>query len=308
MALRLAPRGERLATSQYAPQIVALGPAGLPSDLSTQAVVILANVAELAEQDAARLRRFVHGGGNLIVFAGDNVSPEAYRPLSEAGLIPGTISPNRLAGDLPFRLREWDVEHSIFRPFDDPQHGDLRGLTFRGYAPLDVAEDARVLARFFDDTPALVERTVGKGRVIWFASSCDLEWGDWARSPLFVPLVHQMLGYLTGLNEGGPVRMMLVDHATGSDAAAPGTFARDDHWQVVNVDPRESETERCTIADLVNRFGLTVRADEAEAAVETASAGPAKLEFRRTEIWHWMIVALIGLAAFEFFLANRATA
>jgi hypothetical protein len=126
---------------------------------------------------------------------------------------------------------------------------------------------------------------------------------------LFVPLVHQMLGYLTGLNDGGPVRMASVNDVGDSDGTrAPGVFQADGFWRVVNVDPRESETQRCTLDDFAKRFGVALKTDESEAPILTASTGPASLQFRQNEIWHWMIVALVGIAALEFFLANRATA
>jgi hypothetical protein len=308
LALRLAPRSQRNESSPYTPQTVAHPGANLP-DLGGISVAVLAHVAAMPEQDARRLAQFVRGGGSLIVFGGPQLSPEGCRSLTEAGLIPGTVAPNRLASDLPFRLREWDVEHSILRAFADPQHGDLRGLTFRGYTPLVPAEGARVLARFYDQAPAMVEQTLGKGRVLWFASTCDLEWSEWARGPLFVPVIHQMLGYLTGLNEGGPVRTLLVNQPENSQSArTQGIFERDGYWQVVNVDPRESETDRSTTDEFVKRFGVAIGADEAETPVQTASSGPASLQFRQNEIWHWMIVALVALAALEFFLANRATA
>lgn len=43
---------------------------------------------------------------------------------------------------------------------------------------------AVTLARFTDDarSPALVERTFGRGRVLLFTSSVDLDWNDWARA------------------------------------------------------------------------------------------------------------------------------
>ncbi|MEX2137874.1 MAG: BatA domain-containing protein [Pirellulales bacterium] len=306
LALRLAVRSERSETSQYAPQTVAVPEGELP-DLASFSVAVLANVADMQENDVRRLAQFVRSGGGLIVFGGPRLSRESS--LVDAGLIPGTVAPNRLAGDLPFRLREWDAAHSILRAFDDPQHGDLRGLTFRGYTPLVPAKGAQVLARFYDQAPALVEQSLGKGRVLWFASACDLEWSEWARGPLFVPLVHQMLGYLTGLNEGGPVRMTLVN--VGKDSAgarAPGVFQQDGYWQVVNVDPRESETDRSTVDDFAKRFGVSVETNEAEDPVLAASTGAVSLQFRQNEIWHWIIVALVGLVALEFFLANRATA
>jgi hypothetical protein len=118
-----------------------------------------------------------------------------------------------------------------------------------------------------------------------------------------------MLGYLTGQNEGGPVRMTSVNHTNRSDAAlAPGVFRRNNYWEVVNFDPRESETDRCTVDDFSKRFGITITADEVQEPLSTASTGLTRLQFRQNEFWHWLIVALVALAALEFFIANRATA
>jgi hypothetical protein len=184
-------------------------------------------------------------------------------------------------------------------------------LTFRGCTPIAPASDAALLASFGDGVAALVERSVGRGRVLWFASTCDLDWSDWARGSMFVPLVHQMIGRLTGLNDGGPVRTSLVNAGTGA-GAVPGVFASGDYWQVVNVDPRESETQRCLEGELRMRIGASGSADAEELATAAASSqGLARLgawEFRPNEFWHWIVVALVALASLEFVVGNRVAA
>jgi hypothetical protein len=310
LALRLAPAGEEFDISPFAPDRASSRDEPLP-DLKPYAAVVLANVSGMSSGDAQRLSAFVRAGGGLLVFGGDRVTAEGCRTLSQAGLLPGAISPNRVAEDLPFRIASWDKAHSILAPFADPQHGDLQRLTFRGITPLAPVTGATVLAECGDGTPTLVEQSVGAGRVLWFASACDLNWSDWPRGSLFVPLVHQMMGRLTGLNDGGPVRSVLVDGSSNS-SASPGVFERGNYWQVVNVDPRESETARCLESDLRTRFAAAAPASEGDSgnADENASrvARAGTWGFRQNEFWHWIVVALVGLAALEFVVGNRVAA
>ncbi len=310
LALRLAPAGEQFDESPYAAELAPTRDEPLP-ELKPYAAVVLANVSGMSSGDAQRLSEFVRAGGGLLVFGGARASAEGCRTLIQAGLVPGAIFPNRVAEDLPFRIASWDTTHSILAPLADPQHGDLRRLTFRGATPLAPAAGATALAEFGDGTPALVEQALGDGRVLWFASACDLDWSDWPRGPLFVPLVHQMMGRLTGLNDGGPVRSVLVD-AAAEASASPGVFERGDYWQVVNVDPRESETARCLESDLRMRFAAANPASEDSGTMaDDTPSGVARAgtwEFRQNEFWHWIVVALVGLAALEFVVGNRVAA
>jgi hypothetical protein len=307
LALRLAATGETADASPYAPdQIAADNP--LP-DLTPYAAVVLANVSGMAEADAQRLGEFVRAGGGLLVFGGDRVTPEGCRTQSDAGLLPGTLGAARVTDDLPLRLETWDASQSLFRPFADPQHGDLRRVAFRGCTPLELAANAEVLAAFGDGTPAVVEQRQGEGCVLWFGSSCDLEWSAWAGGSLYVPLVHQMLGRLTGLNNGGPVRMETVGAGARS---APGVVQDGEAWLVVNMDPRESETQRCLESELHMRFAApgAGNAEEIATAAATApqDAAATAWEFRRNEFWHLIVAALIAIAALEFVVGNRVSA
>lgn len=301
-ALRLAPPGQTDPESAFEPTVAAAD--GLP-DLSRADLVVLANVPNLTPADARRLGQFVARGGGLMVFTGDQVTADACAALADAGLSAGRIAGIARASDLPARLWEWDEQHPLFQPFDDPQHGDLRRLAFYSHTQIEPAADARVLARFRGGDPALIERRHGKGRVLWFASAADGQWGNWTRSRLYLPLMHQMLGYLAGLAEGGPVRDAVVDAA---DVSEPGVYDRDGYWLVVNPSPRESETDRCTPDDFAERFQLGL--DDADAAHQS-SAGPqraASMELRDDEIWYWAVLALAGLLIVEALVANRTTA
>lgn len=307
-ALRLAPPGESFAESPYFTRVAACRNGSPLAEFGRAAVVVLANVAGLSESDAGRLVRFVEAGGGLLIFAGDRAGPETLAKLSLAGIPLGQMTGPRPTARLPWRLDRWEREHPVFQPFSDPQYGDLQRLAFRSFTAMEPGEGTRVLARFDDGSPALVERGSGRGKVLWFASSCDRQWSDWPRSRLFVPVVHQLVGYLAGLTDGGPIRLRRTDQfEVSGPAPEPGVYDRGGFVEVVNVDPRESETDRCRVADLASQFRFVPADQKAVPGADFATAGVAGREIRQDEIWHWVLAALFAVLLMEGFLANRTT-
>jgi hypothetical protein len=306
---------ESFVDSPFEPSRVVLGkPGGLP-DLRAAALVVLANVGGLSAGDADRLAAFVRQGGGLLVFSGDNLRSENSRALQNAGLSAGEIVDRAMADHpadgarLPWRLDGWDADHPIFGPFNDPQYGDLRRLAFRVHTKVKPARDARVLAWFRGGEPALVERQLGGGKVLWFLSACDRDWSNWPRSRLYLPMIHQMLGYLAGLAEGGPVRDVLLDAAKAGEAGPiPGVVDRGRFHEVINVDPRESELDRCTGEEFAARLRLKLQDAELPLSGHEAAQAAAVAQSRPDEIWHWLMLPLMALLLCEEFLANRTTA
>jgi hypothetical protein len=268
----------------------------------------LANLPGLAGTDAQRLADFVGRGGGLLVFTGESVQAEGYRSLDAAGLGVGRIGGIARAESLPWRFEDWDRTHPAMEPFGDPQYGDLRRPAFQAYTRIQPDADAKVVARFRGSEPAVLEKQLGAGRILWVTTACDLDWGDWPRSRLYVPMVHQMLGYLGHLAEGGPVRSVLLEKAGEGPLSVPGIFRREGFCEVVNVDPRESESERCTAEQFAARFRFQVVPEEdGQTATRLARAGNPD-QLRQDEIWHWVLLGLFGCLLAEGFLGNRTTA
>ena len=172
-----------------------------------------------------------------------------------------------------------------------------------------AAADAKVLAEFGDDLPAVIERRVGLGSVVWFTSTCDRQWSDWPRSRLYLPLVHQLVGYQSGLLAGGKVRQFVLEAKSDStETAAPGIHARDGYTLVVNGSPRESETDRCSLEEFADRFGLTLA--DAATPVEAAPTARAAVgdELIDSELWPLLATVLLGLVLAESLVANRTAA
>ncbi len=300
-ALRLAPEGETYAKSPFLTTTIA-AQSPLP-ELDPIAVVVLANVGDLPADRARQLAEFVARGGGLVVFTGDRVTAESARSWIDAGLGVGRVLGAEHAADRPFRLESWDDSHPIFRPFADPESGDLRRPTFLAITKVDPEPSSRVLARFRGGAPALIERSVGKGRIEMFASACDHAWGDWPRGRMFLPMVHQIVAQAAGLADGGPTR-----EAMAGSKEIPGIFEENGRLRVVNVDPSESELARCSSAEFAAKFGLRLANANPRVEAPRAVRSRADDRLRPDELWPWIALGLIGLLMLESLLANRTSA
>jgi Aerotolerance regulator N-terminal len=305
-ALRLRVPGDesKESPSPYEPTRVAWnGPGGSLPDLSPFHVVTLCNVPDIASSDASTLAHFVEAGGNLIIFTGEQVGAGAYGALARAGVLPAEVQGPADIGS--YRFTEWDKNHPILSPFTDPQYGDLRTLRFQRITRLKPETPARVLGSAQGGAPLVVERMAGQGRCILFAFPADNGWGDWAIHRLYLPLVHQLLGYLTErLPETDPIKFK---PAGEMEAEAPGVTMTNGQAIVRNVDPAESEIERTTVAQLRETYRLPEVAKTASPDHE-GSQSLAGTGERPDELWRAIAWALLIVLVLETFVANRTYA
>ena len=117
-----------------------------------------------------------------------------------------------------------------------------------------------------------------------------------------------MLGYLLGLTEGGPIRSRETDQVGPAEPdAEPGVYDRGGFHEIVNVNVRESETDRSTVADFADHFRCITTGEELDTDTDTMAAGITSSELRQDEIWHWALIALVTMLLAEGSLANRTT-
>jgi hypothetical protein len=272
-------------------------------DLGGFRVIVLCNVAEVPEATARALAGFVKVGGQLVIFSGDQVGRGAYASLRRSGIFPARVE--EPAGPGVFRLTRWQQDHPIFRPFDQPEHGDLRTLRFDRICRLVPDQDGRELAVVEGSFPLVVESRVGRGRCVLLAVPADNQWGDWAIQRLYLPLIHQLMGYLTDrLPESGRVRLEPADSGSGH---APGVVLDSGRAVVRNLDPAESDLQRITPATLREAYRLPVphAAQRPPDAELTDSLSGSQ---RPDEFWAWIILVLLAVLVAETFVANRTYA
>ena len=191
-----------------------------------------------------------------------------------------------------------------------------------------------MLLWYDDGSPALVEGRVGEGRTLLFTSTLDRDWNDLAIRPGYLPLVQQMVRYLS--------RVAL--YGTSSDVKVgrlktfqPAKGTRQVHlvlpdggelnWSARELagKPRvEIPVERPGFYQLgvaaadgvlhtLERESFMANVDPAESDLRKLGAGarPARLQAagakatRRVELWHGLGALLLLFLVFESFLIRR---
>jgi hypothetical protein len=175
-----------------------------PSDLAGRSLVLL-NDSDLPAGDLGRrLVEYVQNGGGLLVALGDRSAPRD-RPSYASELLPATAdAPVDRSPDRGGTLGYIDRSHPIFELFSAPRSGDFSTPRFFRYRSITPSPGDEQLARFDDGHIALLERKVGRGRVLIFTSSFDGIWNDLPLQPVFLPVAHQLAKYAAAYADERP--------------------------------------------------------------------------------------------------------
>lgn len=191
--------------------------------LSDFDVVLLCNAKaqELSRRQLDRaLRGYVAEGGGLFIALGDNVDVDAYNA-ALADVLPQPLAVTKTAGTLERErtnedegksreeaplgngehLGRFDRRHALVQPFLHGRADDsLLAARFNRYVLLrptpKTATGSGVVLSFESGAPALLERSLGRGRVMLFTSTLDRDWNDLPIQPAFLPLLQQIVRYL----------------------------------------------------------------------------------------------------------------
>jgi len=182
------------------------------TDLDNIDVVVLANVASLSPAQANVLQTFVEGGGGLLITMGDQVEIDTYNRLFN-GLLPKPLrSVKQLANpddpDAPIKVTRFDraeYTHPALAAFALPGGDALQKVMVYTYTLVQPSAQSkgRVLVAYADGAPALLERSVGQGRVMLLTTTIDRDWTGLAIRKSFLPLIRRSLRYLSRSIGGG---------------------------------------------------------------------------------------------------------
>ena len=166
-------------------------------DLARFDCVYLCNVALVGAGEAARLYEFVEAGGGLVITVGEQVRPASYHEMLDRDgqrLLPARLLETVAAGDdeQGFRFDPGNYEEPIVQAFAGNDDAGLLTTRIHRYYRVEPAASARVLLRFANGDPAIVEQRVGAGRVLLVTTPLDDRWGNWALWPSFLPMMHEL--------------------------------------------------------------------------------------------------------------------
>ena len=177
-----------------------------PADVDGRALVVLNDVAPppgvIGQRLAAHLRR----GGGLLVALGERSRRTGWAG-AVAELAPLTLGEVRERGEgapgSAGRVSQVERANAIFAPFRSAGADGLQARVLR-YRELTPDAETRVLARYDDGAPALVERTAASGRVLVWTTSLDDSWTDLPLQPDYLPLLHELARHAAGAAASTP--------------------------------------------------------------------------------------------------------
>lgn len=330
------PGGAGIRAGDFRDQELAGRDAGAPSELATNRLIIA--TSSLSENQAAA-REFLSTGGTVLLTLTDANSVQTLAALANAPQLTATeaLVPNyAMFGQI-------DFTHPLFAAFADQRFSDFSKIRFWKHRKLSLEglSNARVIARFDDTDPAIIEIPVGRGRMFAFAFSWRPADSQFALSSKFVPMLYAMLDQAgNGHSQVAQYRVgdsidlsafaklsgakVVIRKPNGSQvelASDQNQFTQTDEPGIyeivhggetnrfaVSLDPTESKTAPLP-ADELERLGVPVKPTEtavAKLAVQQKILRDGELESRQ-KLWRWLIVAALTVLLGETWLAGRIT-
>ena len=297
--------------------------------------VVVAQPPDTEQLD--ELEAFLRAGGTVLCVLTDTQAAATVSRLSGAE---GLAAEEATPGDYVM-LAEIDFDHPLFSPFAGASYNDFTKIRFWRHRriALPVETECRVAARFDDGEAAVLDWTVGAGRLIVLTSGWHPRDSQLARSSKFVPMVSALIepqgarGRQTRLTVHEPLplaslnlgdaalsvtppdgQVVPLKNATREfdQTGTPGLYevrsASDAEPVVtfaVNLAAEESRTQPLDPGALEQRGAVLGEQPTNEEELERSrQLRDVELE-RRQQIWKWLIVAGLGLLIAETWLAAR---
>ncbi len=303
-----------------------------PASIGEYALVVLNDAGPISGALADALTKFVEAGGQMIVSTGPRTTTDGLNSVQR--IMPATLreAVQTKAGE-SVAITNVKFDHPIFEVFQES--GRLAAAHVIGYFRSDPVSNATVLARYEDGSPALIESRAGKGRVLLFTSSLGPSWNDLPLTPLYLPFIHQMVGYAGareenpwyGLGQTFTVRKETngqppaVDTPAGArlsearntpdgdllvTAREPGfyrlRYSSQPGFAAVDSDGAEGDFTKLNFGEFIS--GVTGGAGAAEGSGANRNASGEEVEGRQRVWWSLLFAALLLLLA-ESVLARR---
>lgn len=207
LSLALAPQGKDAAKARIQPDVADDGLL-LDHRLSDYDCLFLCDVPQFTASEAQALDAYLHTGGTVVFFLGDQVLADRYNeqlgvaddetPQDGAGklrLLPARIGDP--ADNPQRRLDPLGFQHPLLNPFRGPGAAGLLTTPVFKYRRLTLprASQTRTVLALADGSPLIVERSLHRGRVVLMATSLDPSWSALPLWPSFVPLVQELAAW-----------------------------------------------------------------------------------------------------------------
>jgi hypothetical protein len=299
--------------------------AGLP--LSKYAFVVLSDVISVPAALESDLLKYVQAGGSVWVVVGTSGSHSTRIPVFGGNILESRNYAR--TGDRFLSVGDADPSYPSIAKADR-----WAGVKFYFAVRVDPG-DARVAARLTDQTPLLLEKKIGEGNVLLFASGLDNLTNDFPLHPIFVPFVEQTSRYLSGTQSRSGARVVdsfLELRSSKEQSVSVEVIDPDGHRPLSLKEASSAQTYQLTRAgfyelqlangrhDVIGvnadrrESNLDVIPDDALAlwrgnpgggTAQVAAAGQAQEQIKPYSIWWYIMLLVLAAAVAESLVASR---
>jgi hypothetical protein len=156
-------------------------------DLAKFAFIVLSDPGDCEAGAEQKIHSYVEKGGGLLIAIGINTARCGNIPVTGARVSSGNLAQG--AGDV-------DTQNPVAS-----EAGRFDNVQFLQTARLQPKAGAKVIAKFADGSPLLVEERAGEGRVLTFAAMLDSSNSDFPLHASYLPFVAQSGLYLSGASD-----------------------------------------------------------------------------------------------------------
>jgi hypothetical protein len=302
---------------------------------SNYAFVVLSDLSSMPSLLENSLTQYVRSGGSILIAAGTSAGGRSQIPIFGAH-----IAETRDYSRIPDRYMAVGSSDSSY-PAVAKADG-WQGVKFFYALNVDPGVGpgaARVIVRLGDQTPLLLEKRIGEGRVVLLTTGLDNLTNDFPQHPAFVPFIEQTARYLAGSERQGGARTVdafldlrtAKEQAQGVEVTDPegkrpltlGEAASAQSFQLteagyyqlrlangrqnevgVNPDPKESNLDVIP-SDVLSLWQGKGGQSSQDAANPNKPPNPATPPKTPQMLWWYVMLLVLASAVAESFLASR---
>jgi len=294
------------------------------------AFVVLSDAVSLPSSLENELERYVRAGGSVLVAAGTADGARQRIAVFDANVLKANYYTS--AGGFAQTVGDTDPSYPSIGKAD-------RWSGVKIYYAVKVDDTgSRVVARLTDQTPLLLEKQIGEGRVLLFASGLDNLTNDFPLHPDFVPFVEQTAFYLSGTARRTGSRLVdsFIDLRTSKEeavsvevidpqgrrplslkeAANAQTYQvtqagfyelrlANGRQDVIGVNPDRRESDLDVLPPDVLSLWTGKNATEQGTHAATAGPGPSEDKSKPYGLWWYVMLVALAAALCESWVASR---
>jgi hypothetical protein len=295
--------------------------------LSKFAFVVLSDLISVPAPFESALLKYVQGGGSVWIAEGTSAAHTTRVPVFGGNILDSREYSR--TSDRYLNVADADPSHPSVE-----KAGHWSGVKFYFAVRVDPG-GARVIAHLTDGTPLLLEKKIGEGNVLLFASGFDNLTNDFPLHPIFVPFVEQTALYLSGTERRSGARVVdsflelrsskeqsvgvqVIDpqghrplslkestSAQTYQLASAGFYElqlASGRHDVIGVNPDRRESNLEVVPDDVLALW---RGNSGAGAAQAAGGGSAQEQTQPYRLWWYIMLLVFAAVLAESLLANR---